>query len=788
MSTWINPHCSHAFVQGADDVWADFEDNSIQAHSAPGRLRDNWRFERCNSGAVLQYAGSSLERESEPWSHLQTFALSAPEHNDQCSRDFQIEAISQWPSSLQDNEMLQPSTTESRHQHQPFAKHNRMQEIPYPAEGCRSQHSRLRNQARSAQDLQFANVGMLEHRVSHAGEQRMARSSTSSSFSQPTTSGLHIENQCFDFRSAYPLRNTTFDELTGRNIGLRQDLEVNGSLDSGLVDESGRSSLPASHSVMTPQELSWQQHDHHLFGHQLSTSVDTTYGSYDLGLTANDHAWPSDFRQDQAFGLGSCQTYDHSNTLDHPGAIRIEGSDGHCKSSPSSSLPPSADSFPDYMPPMQRLKPHRAIASTSQPTAKDSSKATSARGSRSRSGSLSIIREYGHSQQGSPIISHNGSAKGKRKGPLPTATALAAAQKRKDGNVCIRCRTMKMTCKGGLPCEGCRQITKVKLWDQPCTPANFIDMVKEGTCNAVFQHSISHLALDGSRRLVVPIPTAFNVSGILDRLNSCQLRYDIRVRHLSGSYTLNLSSCFRLLTKIQKSCRLETCELQDFVSNKHLRLAWLQSVREHDLTASVVDRSIQWNNMPSRNTYELSPHNKLALGRTLDVEDQQDRGTIIFAAQLSRIVLRALEMEAFEALQKSVNELTKGGKADADIGTLIGQLGQILMSLRWRVSWWAVVGDNPSERFTSRVTKLAQILYCYYFVARKKMTSCIGQLPSKIRSVYADVEPVYEDLPLTDSLDGFHAWMQKGQAVVQSARFQQNIARSLPTAPVNTLF
>ena len=29
MSTWINPHCSHAFVQGADDVWADFEDKYV---------------------------------------------------------------------------------------------------------------------------------------------------------------------------------------------------------------------------------------------------------------------------------------------------------------------------------------------------------------------------------------------------------------------------------------------------------------------------------------------------------------------------------------------------------------------------------------------------------------------------------------------------------------------------------------------------------------------------------------------------------------------------------------
>ena len=192
--------------------------------------------------------------------------------------------------------------------------------------------------------------------------------------------------------------------------------------------------------------------------------------------------------------------------------------------------------------------------------------------------------------------------------------------------------------------------------------------------------------------------------------------------------------------------------------------------------------------MPSRNSYEISPRNMSALGHALDVEDQQDRGTIIFATQLCRIILRALEIEAFDALQKSVNELTKGGKSDGDIEILIGQLSRILMSLRWRVSWWAAVGDSPDERFTSRVKKLAQILYCYYFVARKKMSPWGGQAPSKIRSVYADVEPVYEDLPLTDSLDGFHDWMQKGQSIIQAAKSQPNIARSLSTAHTNLHF
>lgn len=176
------------------------------------------------------------------------------------------------------------------------------------------------------------------------------------------------------------------------------------------------------------------------------------------------------------------------------------------------------------------------------------------------------------------------------------------------------------------------------------------------------------------------------------------------------------------------------------------------------------------------------------LGKALDIDDQRDQGTIIFAAQLCRIILRALELEAFDALQKSVNELTKGGKSEEDIRTLIGQLGRTLVSLRWRVSWWAVVGNSPDEVFVSRVKKIARILHCYFFVARKKMSPWTEQLPSKIHSVYPDLEPVYEELPLTDSLDGFHAWMQHGQAVVQGAKPQQNITHSLLAAPTSPHF
>ena len=315
-----------------------------------------------------------------------------------------------------------------------------MQQYPYSTNQCCTRHSRLHGQARSARSLPLTTFDTFEHCNSQAADQRMADSSTSSSFSQNAMNGLYLDTQSLDPRSAYPPRNSTVDEMKG-STDPHQNAEID--FESRLFDKPGRDSLPVSRSAMTLQEPPWGQHDHLLFEHKLSSSSDTAHESYDVDFTANDHVWHSNFMQHPALGFTPSPNYDDSNKLDQPGAIRIEGSSGHYKPNLASSFPPSADRFPDYLPTSQSRRPHRAIASTSQSSLKSSNKSTSARAS--RSGSLSIIREYGHPQQGSPVLSRNGSAKGRRRGPLPTATALAAAQKRKEGNVCIRCRTMKMT-------------------------------------------------------------------------------------------------------------------------------------------------------------------------------------------------------------------------------------------------------------------------------------------------------------------------------------------------------
>ncbi len=201
----------------------------IQAHSAPARGWDIGRFGRSDSRAVLQYEGSSAVRESGPWSHLQTFALSAPEHDDGSSQDFQIEAVSQWPSSLQDNDMLHPFTISSYQQRQPLAHSARMQENPYSAERNLSQRSRLHNQARSATSLHLPDPGFIGHGMLHTSAQGMAGSSASSSFPRTAASGLPRQSNSAPMvhpRSAYPLQHPIFDEMRRSNTGLRRDFEA----------------------------------------------------------------------------------------------------------------------------------------------------------------------------------------------------------------------------------------------------------------------------------------------------------------------------------------------------------------------------------------------------------------------------------------------------------------------------------------------------------------------------------------------------------------------------------
>ena len=147
-----------------------------------------------------------------------------------------------------------------------------------------------------------------------------------------------------------------------------------------------------------------------------------------------------------------------SQTAQEHRASQTQGSSSfpqHLPHTPNlpSSFPSSTDCLPNYISAMQVPRWHGAAASTSEPSSLPSSppilpfqkrpkRPTPTRAS--RSGSLSIIREYGDTQH-SRTLSPNGLGNRYRRRSLSIATIVDAAQKRKDGSVCIRCRTMKLT-------------------------------------------------------------------------------------------------------------------------------------------------------------------------------------------------------------------------------------------------------------------------------------------------------------------------------------------------------
>lgn len=154
---------------------------------------------------------------------------------------------------------------------------------------------------------------------------------------------------------------------------------------------------------------------------------------------------PNDF-----YGADNEPSHDATATssVNYPGAIEVPRSSKQYDPSLTSSFPPTAGHYPDFVPtfsiatsnkttlpnplPTMMFPKHRSL-----PMRRKTSK-TKATG-RSRSGSLRTIQEHEQIFGTSPT----GSLRGRRKGRLDPATAFAASQKRFKGTVCIRCKMMK---------------------------------------------------------------------------------------------------------------------------------------------------------------------------------------------------------------------------------------------------------------------------------------------------------------------------------------------------------
>jgi hypothetical protein len=198
----------------------------------------------------------------------------------------------------------------------------------------------------------------------------------------------------------------------------------------------------------------------------------------------------------------------------------------------------------------------------------------------------------------------------------------------------------------------------------------------------------------------------------------------------------------------------------------------------------------QWNNMPSRASYSFVSLDGTSEDQLMDVSNPEDRKDILLAAQLSRIFCRMLEVEGFRKLERDFYNIKwKRISLDAHL-RFLEELGHILLSLRWRVSWWRRLGDggqspDPSQQhYIDRVDHLCQILYVYYTSVLAKLPAWTA--PDRLKgkwSRYADTEKdIWDDFPADSSENGFYQWMAHGQELIEQAGSPHHVSSRISKA------
>lgn len=168
----------------------------------------------------------------------------------------------------------------------------------------------------------------------------------------------------------------------------------------------------------------------------------------------------------------------------------------------------------------------------------------------------------------------------------------------------------------------------------------------------------------------------------------------------------------------------------------------------------------------------------------MDVNDPEDQKEILLAAQLSRIFCRMLEVEGFRKLERDFYNIKwKRISHEAHL-RFLDELGHILLTLRWRVSWWKLLGDggvdpDPSKQhYVDRVQLLCRILYVYYTSVLAKLPSwSAADVPKGVWSTYADANPVWDDFPADATDNGFNEWMERGRDLIEQGGVPSRVAK-----------
>ncbi|KAL5339336.1 hypothetical protein BJX70DRAFT_157895 [Aspergillus crustosus] len=375
----------------------------------------------------------------------------------------------------------------------------------------------------------------------------------------------------------------------------------------------------------------------------------------------------------------------------------------------------------------------------------------------------------------------------RRKGPLSMAGRANAGMRRKNKDTCVQCRLNKRKCDGSAPCDACRPT----LHEQPCARACFSSIVEYGTCNYISQRAINHPTLDRTGRVRLSIPSEFDLNDLLSFLGERQGKFNIRASQAWGSlYVLDLGETYKFLRSLSDyngNSRSNFLEFIDrrIVESKDKSKNWLTCVKDCDPMRNTYTLLSQWNNMPSRARYSFIPLKDGGDEKPMNVNDPKHRREILLAAQLSRIICRMLEVEGFRKLERDFYNIKWKQISQETHMNFLKELGHILLTLRWRVSWWRRLGDGGREpdptkqHYVDRVDLLCRILYVYYTCVLAKLPSwSAAEVPKGIWSTYADAEnPVWDDFPVDPTDDGFKRWIERGTELIEQSGAPVRVAK-----------
>jgi hypothetical protein len=187
--------------------------------------------------------------------------------------------------------------------------------------------------------------------------------------------------------------------------------------------------------------------------------------------------------------------------------------------------------------------------------------------------------------------------------------------------------------------------------------------------------------------------------------------------------------------------------------------------------------------MPSRVSFSMMPIHEEGFRRPMDIEDPNQEDEVFLAAQLSRIVCRALENRAFDVLQKTLIE-PKTHKTPEEAKETVFQLGQTLVQFRWRIASWEIDGHGgvndtiDKQRYIQRLQRLTMTLYFFYCSAKSKLPYYVAAHGLQgVQSFHPGTfAPLFDDFPHENTIPGWEAWMEQGKESVRREQAERTTA------------